>query len=530
MIENPRAVDAAIEREKAKRCFRDFVIQAWPIVEPAVPFVSTWHIDAICDHLEALAYGWIRKLVINVPPGHAKSMLVDVLFPAWVWGPHGNPEWRSLFSSYDQRLTSRDSVKCRNIIRDPWYRANFATARPESPIESERKGWELKDDMDLKSYFANTREGFRICFPVGTGTGHRGHLVAVDDPMNAKAGAQYSAAKRESVIEWWDQTMGNRLLDMRTGRHLIIMQRLHEQDLTGHVLEQGGYEHLMLPSEFEERERVITYCTRPTMDGSEPVKEEFFSDPRTQDGELLFPDMFPQEVLDGEKTRLGTAGYAAQHKQKPSPKGGEILLAKSWRFWKADGAPDNCPRPSGCWDGPARVVPEKFDQVLISLDAAFKDQEQNDSVCFHVWGAKGADRYLLDEICKRMSFTKTILTFLDLIERYPKAVKRLVEDKANGSAIIDAMRANISGLIEINPEGGKESRAWAVQPQVESGNVYLKDGAPWVPAFVGETSAFPRGKHDDRVDAMTQALVHLTPSDGARRLRKMVKNIRGART
>src|SRR5258707_11615896 len=228
---------------QARNHLNKFVRAAWPIVEPSTVLKWNWHIDAISEHLEAVTNKQIQRLVINIPPGHMKSLIVSVFWPAWVWIT--KPEWKGLFSSYASELAIRDSVKCRTIIESDWYRQGF------------QNGWNLSADQNRKDFFQNTKQGFRISLSVGgKGTGFRGDAVIVDDPLNAADAT--SKAIRDSTIAWWDQTMSSRLNDQATGARVIIMQRLHEDDLTGHVLLTGGWEHLCLPSEFEPKRKSVT--------------------------------------------------------------------------------------------------------------------------------------------------------------------------------------------------------------------------------------------------------------------------------
>jgi predicted phage terminase large subunit-like protein len=311
------------------------------------------------------------------------------------------------------------------------------------------------------------------------------------------------------------------------------MQRLHEKDLSGHVLRQGDYEHLRLPSEFEPKKRAITYAHKRTgrtittevenekgevEEVEEPERKRvlFFRDPRTKPGQLLFPKLYTPAVLAQARKDLRDA-YSGQHDQDPAPAEGVMFLKKWWRFWKPDGtdAAGVFVRPDGCRTAeevPAKPLPDKFDRVLISLDAAFKDGKKNDRVAFAVIGVKKADKYILEVVARRMSFTNTIVEFKRLVTKYPKARLKLVEDKANGSAIIDTLRSEIAGIVAVEPEGGKEARASAMQPEVEGGNVYIAEGAEWVVDFVAEFAVFPLGTHDDRVDAVSQAIIYLASS------------------
>lgn len=503
----PEAGLRLVRAEKARRSLHEFVRLAWPVVEPATAFIDNWHVGAICEHLEAITRSELTRLLINVPPGHAKSLLVTVLWPAWVWTHR--PAWRGLFASYAYDLAERDSVRCRTLIRSDWYQVFMETG-----------AWRIVADQDTKGYFVNSASGFRFSTSVGAqATGWRGDAVIVDDPLSAKEAP--SKLARQEAIYWWDKVMSSRLNDMNRGARVIIMQRLHENDLAGHVLAEGGYEHLCLPSEFDPRRRARTYHDLPvgapegrahSQVAPAPTTRErrlLWQDPRTEEGELLFPALFPPSVLAQAKKDLGSDGFAGQHDQRPAPDGGGRFKRAWWRFWKPDGAAsDAARRPEGCSDGPARTVPP-LDTVIISLDAAFKATDSADFVVFQVWGAAQADRYLLAQVRARMSFTETVETFRRLSRDWPDADRKLVEDKANGSAVVSTLQHEIAGILAVNPEGGKEARAAAVQPQVESGNVYLPDGAPWLDAFVEEFAAFPRGRHDDQVDALSQALLDL---------------------
>ncbi len=465
---------ADIDAELARRSFKVFVQQAWPIVEPAAALIWGPHMDALCDHLQAVAEGRIHNLLINIPPGHSKSLVVAVLWPAWIWARR--PEWRGLFSSYAGDLAIRDSVKCRALVEDEWYRGSFM------------RGWDLSSDQNVKSYFQNTRMGFRAALSVGgKTTGFRGDAVVVDDPLNAVDA--HSKASRDAAIRWFDQAMGNRLNDLRKGVRVVIMQRLHQEDLSGHLLEAGGWDHLCLPSEFDPRRRCATNIG--------------WKDWREQPGELLFPELFPADVVAAEKRRLGALGFAGQHQQRPSPAEGNLFRRSWWRRWHR--AEEFVPEGVE-----SRLLPEKFDDMLISVDCAFKDTSTSDFVAMGVWGRSGPDRFLLDQVRARMGFSETVKALLGLIGKHPRARARLIEDKANGSAVIDVLRRRVTGLIAVNPEGGKESRAAAVSPEVESGNVFIPLHADWVSDFVEEHASFPTGANDDQVDQTTQALLRFS--------------------
>ena len=483
-IRDPLNTYRQAQAELARRSFSYFVKLFWPVVEPARPLITAWHVDAITDHLQAVSEGRIKNLLINVPPGHAKSLIVSVLWLAWQWIRTDNgAQWRGLFASYDAGLAIRDSMRCRRLVESELYRKTF------------RPTWNLSSEQNAKDYFENTQSGSRISLSVGgRGTGFRGDAIVVDDPLNASD--QYSEHVRREVTFWFDVTMSSRLNDMETGSKVIIMQRLHEEDLSGHVLAQGTWEHLCLPSEFEPERRSVTSIG--------------WRDPRTEPGEMLFPALYPRTVLDQARKDLGAAGYAGQHQQRPSPAEGGVLPRHRWRFWQPRGRalpPVRIRYPDGS-EGEIYAIdlPEKFDAMIQSWDCSFKGLPTSDYVVGQVLAKVGADRYLLDQVRSRLDMPGTVQAIRALSDKYPNSGAKLVEDKANGPAVIQSLKHEITGLKEVNPEGGKMSRAAAVSPEVEAGNWYLPHPgiAPWVLEFIEECASFPQGAHDDQVDAWSQ--------------------------
>jgi predicted phage terminase large subunit-like protein len=484
----PSLPDIELEEERRRliRSFPAYSRAAWPIVEPGTPLVWNWHLDAIGEHLQAVYRGEIRQLLVNVPPGHQKSLQTCVFWPTWIWAQ--KPEWRGVFSSYASQLAIRDSVKCRLILESDWYKRRFVRGK-----------WELSGDQNVKAYYQNTRMGFRLATSVdGAGTGHRGSAIVVDDPL--KAGDAHSKAARDEVLRWWDQEMANRLSDPRTGVRVVIMQRLHSEDLAGHILDQGGWEHLCLPSRFEPKRRSVTY-------GQHPERAKFWEDPRKKEGELLFPEMFSAEVIAAEERRLGSVGFPGQHQQRPTASEGGMFKASWWRFWRHAWEDDVDDPYLGDLRSRTIVLPDKFDEFSLSWDCAFKDTKDSDFVAGGVWAKKSAERFLLDLDWRRMDFPETLRAFQAQVTKWPKATAKLVEDKANGPAVIATLKSKIHGIIAVNPQGGKEARAAATSPQVEAGNVYLPLHAPWRDRYIGEHKDFPLGAHDDAVDQQSQQLL-----------------------
>jgi predicted phage terminase large subunit-like protein len=472
-----------LEREYATRSLREFVRQAWHVVEPFTPFVPGWHIDAICDHLEAVTRGDIRNLLINVPPRHMKSLLVSVFWPAWEW--IRSPQRRWLYSSYGGHLSIRDSVKCRRLIESPWYRARWGYV------------FSLTGDQNAKMRFDNDRSGYRLSTSVGGAvTGEGGDRIVCDDPH--KVDEVHSDAVRKAAIDWWDMAMSTRVNDPKTSAMVIVMQRCHQRDLSGHLLEKGNFEHLCLPAEYE---------------GPSHVTSIGFSDPRTELGELLWFERFgPQEIAD-LKVSLGSYATAGQPQQRPSPAGGGIFKRHWFRYYQPRGM--NLPPvivrlPDGSTQSiPAIEVPRQMNEQLQSWDCAFKDHEDSDYVVGQMWGRLGAQFFLGDQVRGRMDCPGTVRAVRELTRKWPGTMAILIEDKANGSAVIQMLQHELRGILPVNPGGGKVARAQAISPLVEAGNVYLPhpEYAPWVNDFIEECVQFPNGAHDDQVDAMTQAIL-----------------------
>ena len=803
----------------AERSLRKYVDQAWPLVEPGRPFVPGYHIDAICEHLEAVSSGQIRRLIINIPPRSGKSLLVSVFWPTWDWARH--PEIRWLYSAYALSLAVRDSLKCRRIIGSPWYQSRWGEV------------YQLTGDQNVKSVYENNKTGYRLCASVEAGvTGQGGDrlvclwydtliitdggpvrigdiveskmpvsvrsydeaagalswerveayesnpgrpsvritfsngrtLEATDDhPIYVidrgyvpaadvaegdealslegdlsgmrgrnRAGAQACLASearsllqsrlprhlgtgkeqpclagrannaglrsmqnpvsgqtpvtsqeippqvlfkkvpefchagseclpmashsnalrllrggdfqvtephipqellltalcepgspractregeweiparivfrailsgfqgcladypgqgwsslsalrdeslrtgqragcpscqlrqggrcsaqshlamsvvsrvnawqqtqpsemdavlvtkvekigrpervynlrlrhshnyfangilvhncddphdtnqaesepiRKATIDWWDGTMTTRFNDLETGQAVIIGQRVHEEDLTGHLLAQGGWEHLCLPGEYEPKRQCV-------------VRSTGWKDWRKEEGELLWPDKVGPRAIEALRKALGEYRFAGQIQQRPSPAEGGQIKRSWWQFYRE------------------RPKLESFDEIIQSWDMAFKRTRDSDYVVGQVWGRIGANKYLLAEDRARRNFPETIKAVLSMSAAWPQTYAKLVEDKANGPAVIDTLRQRVEGLIAVNPEGGKEARVAAVSPQIQAGNVYLPDPstASWVDAFIDECASFPTGAHDDRVDCMSQALLRM---------------------
>lgn len=417
-----------------------------------------------------------------------KSLAVSVFWPCWEWLTW--PERRWLFSSYALSLSIRDSLKCRRLIQSPWYQEQFGHI------------YQLTGDQNAKMRFENDRTGYRIATSVGgAATGEGGDRIVCDDPHNVEQAE--SETIREHTLTWWDHVMSTRGNDPKTVARVIVMQRVHENDLSGHVLAKGGYDHLCLPAKFDGR-RIVTSIG--------------WQDPRTGEGDLLWDQRFGQQEIADLERDLGSYSAAGQLQQRPSPAEGGILKRQWWRYWQRDGQtlpPVLFRQPGGEYDShPVVTLPDAFDEVIQSWDMAFKDTKASAYVVGQVWGRKGADVFLLHQVRDKMDFVATVSAVRTLSQDWPQALGKLVEDKANGPAVMDALRHEIAGLIPVEPDGSKEARMHAASPFIEAGNVYIPHPsiALWVDGFVNEAAMAPNGAYMDQVDTMTQAVRRLIVS------------------
>ncbi len=306
----------------------------------------------------------------------------------------------------------------------------------------------------------------------GTATGRGCDFLIVDDPLNPKQAE--SELQRESANEAFDRTFSTRLDDKDNGVIIVIMQRLHENDLSGHLLAQGGWEHLKIQGVSQEKKTFLFPLTGKTK--------------TVEAGEILHPERENEQQIQAQKTTLGSYGFAGQYLQEPSPSGGTIFKRSWFKFYKE--------------------LPPKFDEIIISFDMTFKETKDSDFVVGQCWGRKGADKYLIDQVRDRMDFIETLASVKLFCAKHKNAHLKLIEDKANGSAIISTLKKEVSGIVAVNPKDSKESRAMSISPEFEAGNIYLPDSSisSWVNDYIEELVIFPKGRNDDQVDATTQAI------------------------
>lgn len=478
---------------KTGPALRRYMGAVWGVLEPAQPFVDSWHIGVIADVLAAVTAGEFRDVIITMPPRHSKSLTVAVFWPTWEWGPANMPHTRWIISAYAQSLSIRDSGKRRRLMASPLYQRNWGD-------RFQLGGLSFIPDGAVK--YENDATGYVLSTSVkGSNTGEGGDRVVVDDSLNAKD--RFSDLIREGTNEWWDNVMSSRRNNPATSARVLMQQRVHEQDVVGHVLSKPdhGYIHLNLPTEYEPPGCSIYF----------PKQDRTWQDPRTEAGELLNPQRYgPKEVSDAKRD-MSEYDYSAQHQQTPTPADGGILKKAYWRWW----APDDHPMcgqkftlSSKIPASTVRAVPRNL-RMACSWDATFKEGEENSFVSGLAWAydpdSTFPHSFLLEEVHKRMGFADTSDAVVDLWRRYPGVV--LVEDKANGSAILSHYYNTIPGLVATDPGSrSKVERANAAQPYCRAGNIYLPipDVAPWVLEFIHELAVFPNATHNDRVDSLTQ--------------------------
>ena len=396
------------------------------------------------------------------------------MWPAWEWASH--PERRFVCSSYSASLSLDLATAQLRLVASDWYQQRFPHVK-------------LAPDQQSKSKFDTQAHGFRISTSTGgTVTGKGGDRLVVDDPHNTREAE--SDVIREGVINWWRRTFASRGNDAKTVTKTLVMQRVHERDLSGVLLDEGGWEHLCLPTEFAPARRCKTSLG--------------FEDPRTHEGELLQPERFGPEEVKQAKIDLGPYGYAGQHDQTPSPATGGLFKNEWWRFWRH------------AWEAEIPelrdrtvILPIRFNSKVFSWDMNFKEGKGLDLVAGGVWGEDGASQYLLDLFWEQVGFIDSLEGLKKQAAKHPDYSAILVEDKANGSAIMQVLRKEnkLHSILEIEPQGGKESRASASSPQVAAGNIFLPLHATWRDKYIQEHSSFPKAAHDDAVDQQSQYLI-----------------------
>jgi predicted phage terminase large subunit-like protein len=439
--------------------FPTFLHGTFQTLSPAQPFISNWHIAATAWHLQLCLAGRIKRLLITQPPRSLKSISTSVAFPAFALGH--NPSLRIICASYSESLSRKHSLDCRTVVESDWYRRIF----PYTRISREKN-----TELD----FVTTRQGFRYSTSVGgTLTGRGGDIVIIDDPL--KAEDALSNAKRSAANDWYERTLYSRLDDKREGVIIVVMQRVHVEDLAGHLLSKEKWVHLNLPAIAEVEQKI------------EVGPRKFYT---RRVGEVLHEAREPREVLDQTKIVLGNFNFSSQYQQCPIPAEGEIV---KWEwFERYDELP---PRAPG-------------DTIVQSWDTASKAEELSDySVC-STWQIKNSDYYLIEIVRQKLAYPELRRLVVEQARRF-QTNSIIIEDKGSGISLIQDLRGADEGVpypIAFTPEADKVTRMSTQSAKIEARHVFLPRRAEWLEDLRTELLQFPHGRHDDQIDSISQFL------------------------
>lgn len=500
---DPQAVADAAHRRVCEVELIEFVEHCWHVLEPTRAFKRGWALEAICEHLTAVTRGQIRRLIINVPPGLMKSLATNVFWPAWEWGPVNMPSRRHISASYAEALTLRDNLKLRRLIESDHYRAWWGDR------------FKLTSDQFAKHRFENDKTGFALATSVeGTGTGERGDVFKIDDPHHVKKSDSESTLN--STLQWFTEVVPTRLNDPEFSAIVMIMQRVRENDCSGHALSKElGYEHLSLPMRYEAKYRCFTPVKRADV---EPVKVKrvqvtgepvpiwtedpegralYPQDRRTEEGELLWAERYPAPIVDELEKALsswgGTYAISGQMQQRPGSRKGGMFQRGDWQF--VDRIPEPVIARARGWDLAAS------DDAGSAFTAGCKM-------------AKGASGRIYIEDVRRLRGTPNQVD--DAILQCARqdgsecSIDLPQDPGSSGKVVVHALVAKLAGFrVFWSPESGsKPARARPLSAQAEAKNVYLVRG-PWVDEFVAEASLFPGGTYKDQIDAASRTLARI---------------------
>lgn len=436
-----------------------------------------WHHEVIADALDRVAKKELKRLIISMPPRHGKSELISRKAPAFIMGR--NPNANIIATSYSAGLASSMNRDVQRVIDSEEYHELFPDTTLNGSIKGVGQGSYIRnsDKFEIVGY-----EGSYLSSGVGGGiTGHGADFAFIDDPVKNRKDAE-SKVFRDNTFNWFTSTLYTRL--EKDACIVITLTRWHEDDLAGRLLrladenpEADQWEVISLPAIFDENAKDI----HPT--------------DKRKHGEALWEKKYDVKRLMTIKSTIGSYEWSALYDQKPTKPGGSIVKRKWLHYYKE--------------------LPSTFDEMVQSWDFAFDGKEESSYVVGQVWGRKGGDFYLVDQIRDQMDFTESLQAFKNMTHKYPRAKAKYVENKANGSAVMSSLKRKMSGIIPINPKGSKVERLHAVTPYFESGNVYIPHPtiASWVNDFVEELVSFPNSTNDDQVDTTSQALNNI----GARR-------------
>lgn len=457
-----------LEAELCKKSLYDFVKHSFPIIEPGVEFKDGWHIQAVCDYLEACFTGDIKRLIINIPPRHMKSLITSVCFCPWVW--LNKPSKKFLYASYSQELAVKDSVVCRGLLDSPWYKTLFPKVQ-------------ISRTQNEKSFFVNRGGGHRQSIGVGgKGSGLGGNFLIADDLLNRND--VYSEKIREDTNQWFGTTFSTRLNNPKDDVIIIICQRLHESDIVGHIeATNQNYEKLILPEEYEPKRFFSSIG---------------FTDPRKEVGELLWPEQFGKEEVEKLKISLGTEiDIACQLQQRPSTESGNIFDKKNFSI---------------------RVNNTSIYQRWQSWDTAASVSSKGSAYSACVTGEITNDyRLFIRDVWRgRVDFVDLVDKANELAEKWKYGLEYIfIENKSSGTSLGQTMIKGsaewIKPLIKfVNPTSDKESRAHQSNVWVANGSILLpphEDNYSWLGDFEAELFSFPQSRFKDQVDSFCQLVI-----------------------
>lgn len=498
--------DAAAElqnRKKAKGGLYEFLRQAWPSIEGTRVLRDGWALGAVCEHLQAVVEGQISDFLLNIPPRMTKSTSASVCLVPWAWLHF--PDLQFLYLSYSDKLSGRDHVKSRRLIESPWYQARWKDA------------YYLAHDQNTKVRYDNDKGGYRVTTSLtGTVTGEGGDILVIDDPNSA---SDVSDAGLDSVDAFWSDTMPTRLNDARTGRRIVIQQRLHERDLTGIITaaKDHGFVHLMLPMEFETKRRSVTVVL-PSTEGKK------WQDPRKIEGELLWPERIGPKELKKLKRELKTEyNISGQLQQRPAPGEGGMIKRKWFRIWQNE-IPPKIKYIVQSWDTALSEKKEAAFNACTTWGIFDDDHELPNAILLAAW-RKRCEYHELREHAKRLSKNYLDDSDLDKPAKKPnKAMKPdliLVEDKTTGKILIRDLRKASVTVSAFNPDryGDKTQRVRFAQPTLDSGHVWVPGLAPnfitpryFASVFVSQCASFPKAASRDLVDTLSQFILRMQDS------------------
>ena len=471
-----------IRLAKARKGLSYFTLHTKP------DYLLGWVHKEICDELDRFLQDVADKksprLIITMPPRSGKSELVSRRFPAFALGR--NPELQIIATSYSSDLSQRFNRDVQRVIDDEKYFDLFPNTRlSNSRVRTDSQGSYIRTS-DLFEIVGHAG-AYRSCGVGGGITGQGADILIIDDPIKDRAQAS-SKTIRESIWDWYTSTAYTRLSP--GGGVIVMATRWHTDDLIGRLIQRLGEGDTF---------RIVNY---PAIAEHDELHRKA--------GEALHPERYPLSTLLQIQKTIGSRDWEALYQQHPVPDGGALFKLEWFRRWTASS------------------LPPEFDHTLMSWDMTFKDSKKSDYVVGQVWGKKGPNFYLLDQVRGQWDFVKTKEMVRVLAQKWPRVVRKLVEDKANGSAVISELKSTVSGFVPITPTESKEARASSVTPYFEAGNVFIPEdcAAPWVPHYVSELLEFPAGSHDDQVDSTTQALNYFRNGSGVILTREQMQQAR----